>query len=111
MCPIDWSALAVLILVCRIDDNLMEKYDFLNSYSSFYPNRGQVPLFKGRSFGVGNGNPPQYFCLENSMDRGAWGAIVPRCHQESNMTEHTHTHTHTHPFCNREKLLSLLYFT
>ena len=50
MCPIDWSALAVLILVCRIDDNLMEKYDFLNSYSSFYPNRGQVPLFKGRSF-------------------------------------------------------------
>ena len=26
--------------------------------------------------GVGNGNPLQYFCLENSMDRGAWWAIV-----------------------------------
>ena len=79
MCRIDWSALAVVILVCRIDDNIMQKYDFLNSSSSFYPNRGQVPLCKGRSFGVGNSNPLQYFCLENSMDRGAWGAIVPRC--------------------------------
>ena len=26
----------------------------------------------GRSFGEGNGNPLQYSCLENSMDRGAW---------------------------------------
>ena len=30
----------------------------------------------GRSSGVGNGNPPQYSCWENSMDRGAWQAIV-----------------------------------
>ena len=30
----------------------------------------------GRSPGVGNGNPPQYSCLENSMDRGAWLARV-----------------------------------
>ena len=29
----------------------------------------------GRSPGVGNGNPLQYSCLENSMDRGAWQAI------------------------------------
>ena len=28
----------------------------------------------GRTPGVGNGNPLQYFCLENSMDRGAWQA-------------------------------------
>ena len=26
--------------------------------------------------GVGNGNPLQYSCLENSMDTGAWQAIV-----------------------------------
>ena len=26
----------------------------------------------GRSPGEGNGNPLQYYCLENSMDRGAW---------------------------------------
>ena len=30
----------------------------------------------GRSPGIGNGNPLQYSCLENSMDRGAWQAPV-----------------------------------
>ena len=30
----------------------------------------------GRSPGVRNGNPFQYSCLENSMDRGVWWAIV-----------------------------------
>ena len=32
----------------------------------------------GRSPGVGNGNPLQYSCLENPMDRGAWQVIVHR---------------------------------
>jgi len=31
---------------------------------------GSIPG-SGRSLGVGNGNPLQYSCLENSMDRGA----------------------------------------
>ena len=30
----------------------------------------------GRSPGGGNGNPLQYSCLENPMDRGAWQATV-----------------------------------
>ena len=30
----------------------------------------------GRSLGEGNGNPLQYSCLENSMDREAWWATV-----------------------------------
>ena len=30
----------------------------------------------GRSPGKGNGNPLQYSCLEKSIDRGAWWAIV-----------------------------------
>ena len=30
----------------------------------------------GRSPGVGNGNPFQYSCLENLMDRGAWQVTV-----------------------------------
>ena len=30
----------------------------------------------GRSPGVGNGNPLQYSCLENSMDRRTWWAPV-----------------------------------
>ena len=30
----------------------------------------------GRSPGEGNDNPPQYSCLENSMNRGAWWDTV-----------------------------------
>ena len=30
----------------------------------------------GRSLGEGNGNPFQYSCLQNPMDRGAWRVIV-----------------------------------
>ena len=30
----------------------------------------------GRSPEEGNGYPPQYSCLENSMDRGVWWAMV-----------------------------------
>ena len=32
---------------------------------------GSIPE-SGRSLGIRNGNPRQYCCLENSMDRGAW---------------------------------------
>ena len=32
----------------------------------------------GRSPGGGHGNPLQYSCLENPMDRGAWRATVHR---------------------------------
>ena len=32
----------------------------------------------GRSLGRGNGNPLQYSCLENCIDRGAWWATVHR---------------------------------
>ena len=41
----------------------------------------------GRSPGEGNGNPLQYSCLENSVDRGAWQAIVHGDHKESDMIE------------------------
>ena len=36
---------------------------------------GSIPG-SGKSPGVGNGNPLQYSCLENTMDRGAWLATV-----------------------------------
>ena len=36
---------------------------------------GSVPGL-GRSPGEGSGNPLQYSCLENSMDRGSWQATV-----------------------------------
>ena len=42
-------------------------------------------LGSGRSPGEGNGNPLQYSCLENSMDRGAWQAIVHGVMKELDM--------------------------
>ena len=40
----------------------------------------------GKSPGGGNGNPLQYSCLENPMDRGAWQATV---HGVANSQEET----------------------
>ena len=41
-------------------------------------NSGDLGLIPGLggSPGEGNGNPLQYSCLENPMDRGAWQATV-----------------------------------
>ena len=38
---------------------------------------GSIPGL-GRSPGEGHGNLPQFTCLENPMDRGAWRATVPK---------------------------------
>ena len=46
----------------------------------------------GSSPGVGSGNLLQYSCLENSMDRGAWEAIVHGVTKDLDITE-THKHT------------------
>ena len=46
---------------------------------------GSIPG-SGRSPGEGNDNPLQYSCLENPMDRGAWGATVHGV-SRSNATE------------------------
>ena len=47
--------------------------------------QGSTPGW-GRFPGEGNGNPLQYSCLENSIDRGAWWAVVHGGHKESDMT-------------------------
>ena len=46
----------------------------------------------GRSLGGGNGNPLQYSCLGNSMDRGAWRATVHGVTESAIVSTHTHTH-------------------
>ena len=62
---------------------------------------GSIPG-PGWTPGGGHGNPLQYSCPENPMDRGTWWAIVHgvakgqiQLKQLSTRT-HTHTHTHTH---------------
>ena len=46
---------------------------------------GSIPR-SGRSLGKRSSNPLQYSCLANSMDRGAWRAIVHGVAKESDMT-------------------------
>ena len=47
--------------------------------TSFIPGWGKFP-------GEGNGNPLQYSCLGNPMDRGAWWATVYRVTKELDTT-------------------------
>ena len=47
----------------------------------------------GGSPGGGHGNPLQYSCLENPMDRGTWRAVARGGHKESDMTERQSTFT------------------
>ena len=47
---------------------------------------GSIPG-SGRSHGETNGDPFQYSCLGNPMDRGAWQATVHRVTKESDTTQ------------------------
>ena len=54
----------------RVDDGFPGGSDSMASACNA-GDLGSIPGW-GRSPGEGNGNPLQYSCLENSMDRGAW---------------------------------------
>ena len=51
---------------------------------------GLIPE-SGRSPGGGNGNSLQYFCLENSMNRGAWQASVHGVTKSQTRLRDSHT--------------------
>ena len=59
---------------------------------------GSIPR-SGRSLGGGNGNPPQYSCLENPMDRGVWWA--------TSVASQRVGHNWSDLACMRQSLLSL----
>ena len=54
---------------------------------------GSIPGL-GRSPRGGNGNPLQYSCLGNSMDRGTWWATVHGDAKSQTLNTHAHSHTH-----------------
>ena len=55
---------------------------------------GSIPGL-GRSPGEGDGNPLQYSCLENPMDRGTWGATVHGvAKSQTRLSDFTHSLTH-----------------
>ena len=57
---------------------------------------GSIPG-SGRSPAEGNGNPLQYSCLENPMDRGAWWATVHWiAKSRTRLSDFTFTFTNSH---------------
>ena len=65
--------------VHKSEDLMLLRYEcFLGgTVAQTLPANADVSSIPGseRSLGVGNGNPLQYSCLENSMDRGNWWTI------------------------------------
>ena len=62
-------------------------------------NNGSIPGSE-RSPGEGNGNPLQYSCLENPMDRGAWQTIVHGVAKNRTRLKLLSTHAHTESISN-----------
>ena len=72
-------------------------------------NAGDMGLITGwgRSPGGEHGNPLQYPCLENPMDRGAWWVTVHRVKRLKRLIMHTTNfllHGHTQDTCNTLKV-------
>ena len=64
---------------------------------------GSIPGWR-RSSGEGNGTPLQYSCLENSMDGGAWWAIV-----HGVAKSRTRLSDFTFTFNNKDRYVELIY--
>ena len=67
------SQFTCYLLICYFPDNTAVKNPPASAGDIRDP--GSIPDL-GRSSGEGNGNPLQYSCLENLMDRGVWWATV-----------------------------------
>ena len=76
---LEWGAIAFSVHIsnmCQIDIGTPKILPFINSYDYYFP-------------GTRNGNPFQYSCLEDPMDRGDWWATSPWDRKESDVTEAT----------------------
>ena len=93
-CLVGFLALTCIRIICSHLQNWEEYKDKLDFPGGSdckrsvcnVGNLGLIPQ-SGRSPGEGNGNPFQYSCLENSMDRGAWRATVHGVTKKSDMTK------------------------
>ena len=74
-------------------------------------NPGLIPGL-GRSSGEENGNPLQYSCLENPMDRGTWWATAHGvAKSRARLSDFTHSLTHTiHSVVLKDKVLLKNYY-
>ena len=64
-----WSCVPSLLFTW--DQSMVGAGSEVKAFACNVGDLGSTPE-SGRSAGEGNGNPLQYYCLENPMDRGAW---------------------------------------
>ena len=79
--------------LCFVDYNALNELPQWLSGKESTCNAGDLPSVPGlgRSPGGGNGNPLQFSCLRNPMDRGAWQATACGVTKsQARLTEHTH---------------------
>ena len=70
---------------------------------------GSIPGSRS-SPGGGNGNPLQYSCLENPMDRGTWWAAIHGVTKSWTwLSDWTHTQKHTHTYKHMYNWLTAIY--
>ena len=81
-CALGWISLffmlllsVLFLLLSNLGTTLISDWNFPGGSDGKESHAGSIPE-SGRSPGEGNGNPLQYSCLENSMDRGVWRATV-----------------------------------
>ena len=78
-----YSTVYICVCVCVLYIHLASKVALMvknlmaNANAGDVRDTGSIPGFE-RSSGEGNGNPLQYSCLENPMDRGTWWTTVHR---------------------------------
>ena len=102
--------MTVALLMCKPLRLVMPVVKNLPANTGDIRDVGSIPG-SGRSPGGGRGNPLQYSCLENSMDRGAWQATVHGVAKSRTRLSDSHTHTHTHNMYKIDKQQGLLYST
>ena len=76
----------------------------INKESSWQYRRGRFSPWLGKILGEGNGNPVQFSCLGNPMDRGSWWATVHEVAKSQ-----TRLSTHTLRLNERDLISSQLY--
>ena len=88
---------SVIVLVCVILIRRFLGFSGGSDSKESACNAGDLGLIPGwgRSIREGNGNPLQYPCLENPMNKGVWWDTVHGVPAEQ-LSMHVRTHTHTH---------------
>ena len=93
----------------------ISKYVWMPQFSFYLPNRGDIRdagsiLGSGRSPEGENGNPLQYSCLENPMDRGTWWSTVHGVAKSQTQLQWLSMHCFTSSFTPKwlEKVLCMI---